>query len=219
MQDIVQQWYEQKKNVDEMVHWEQGKLKKWEADVVRTLPRGARVLDIGCGMGREAFALSDMGFAVTGIDISREVIRQVTQSAREQGRGIPFLWYNGHHLPFDDASFDAALIWAQTFGLLYGGAYKREMLGECRRVLAPGGTLSFSGHDADYLAVHHPKCLNQGRFYPYANADIHWETFRETDLRAYAKDAGFTVTYCGVGEIYQPEDGTILHCVCINGKQ
>lgn len=29
-------------------------------------------------MGREAFVLSDMGFAVTGIDISHKVISQVT---------------------------------------------------------------------------------------------------------------------------------------------
>jgi hypothetical protein len=30
MKDIVRQWYEDKKNVDEMVHWNKGKLKKWE---------------------------------------------------------------------------------------------------------------------------------------------------------------------------------------------
>ena len=32
-------------------------------------------------MGREAFALADLGFSVTGIDISEEVIRQVKELA------------------------------------------------------------------------------------------------------------------------------------------
>lgn len=56
MSDIVHKWYEDKKNVDEMVCWNRGELKKWERAVTNFFPKGAQILDIGCGMGREAFA-------------------------------------------------------------------------------------------------------------------------------------------------------------------
>ena len=74
MSGDVHQWYENKKNVDEMIHWNKGKLKKWEQAVVNYFPKEAKILDIGCGMGREAFALYEMGCSVGGIDISEDVI-------------------------------------------------------------------------------------------------------------------------------------------------
>ncbi len=214
MTDIVREWYETKAHVDEMRTWTQGMLKRWEQDVAVCFPRGARVLDVGCGMGREAYALSDMGFSVTGIDISHEVIRKVTAQSLQQGRDIPFLAYDGKTLPFADAAFDVVIIWAQTFGLLYGDAYKRDFLRECRRVLVAGGLLSFSGHDVAYVRAHHAQYLDGRKFYPYADTRLYWETFLPDELKGYAQCAGFTVTRCEQGEIYTPEDGTILHCLC-----
>ena len=72
MNNIVVEWYEDKKNVDEMQNWNLA-LKEWEQSVIKFFPSGARILDIGCGLGREAFALSDLGYDVVGIDISKEV--------------------------------------------------------------------------------------------------------------------------------------------------
>jgi len=69
-QDIVNEWYGSKTNVDEMIHWQKGILKLWEKQVSRYFPANAKILDVGCGMGREAFILTEMGFSDTGIDIS-----------------------------------------------------------------------------------------------------------------------------------------------------
>ena len=85
MGNIVNEWYETKKNVDEMVHWEKPKLKKWELAVTEFFPAEAKILDVGCGLGREAFVLSDMGYKVTGIDISQEVIDQVVPFSVQKG--------------------------------------------------------------------------------------------------------------------------------------
>ena len=57
MINIVNEWYETKKNVDEMVHWEKPALKKWESTVSKLFPQKAKILDVGCGLGREAFVL------------------------------------------------------------------------------------------------------------------------------------------------------------------
>ena len=65
MSNVVEKWYEDKNNVDEMLNWN-SELKDWEKSVIKHFPSGARILDIGCGLGREAFALSDLGFNVIG---------------------------------------------------------------------------------------------------------------------------------------------------------
>lgn len=214
MDNIIREWYETKKNVDEMIHWENPQLKKWELKVSGMFPEKAEILDVGCGLGREAFILSDMNFKVTGIDISHEVINQVKELSCRKGYGIAFDWYDGHMFPYEDNSFDVVIIWAQTFGLLYGDEYKHEFLKECKRVLKNEGLLSFSGHDYKFLTDNYRNCLKHGRFYPYANTELYWETFKPDDLISYAEDAGYTVLLSEKGEIYKPEDGTVLHCLC-----
>ena len=45
MNNIVAEWYEDKKNVDEMHNWNLA-LKEWEQSVIKFFPSGARILDI-----------------------------------------------------------------------------------------------------------------------------------------------------------------------------
>ena len=213
MKDPVTRWYEDKKNVDEMLEWNPN-LKIWENKVTGYFPAGAKILDIGCGLGREAFALSDMGYDVTGVDISKEVITQVKKLAADKGYDILFYDYDGKSLPFPDGSFDVVLIWAQTFGLLYGDKYKQDCLAEWKRVLKEGGLVSFSAHDYRYLKEHYPDCLDGRKFFPYANAEIYWETFEAPEIIRFADRAGLDILLYEKGKIYRPEDGTVLHCLC-----
>ena len=216
MSNIVNQWYEIKQNVDEMKHWEKPKLKKWEQRIIEFFPAKAKILDVGCGLGREAFVLSDMGFSVTGIDISKEVIKQVNILSEQKGYDIPFYEYDGHVLPFETECFDAVVIWAQTFGLMYGNEYKHEFLSECKRVLKEDGLVSFSGHNYNFEIENYINCMVGRKFYPYANTEIYWETFEPSELIFFAKNAGYDIILCEKGEIYKPEDGTVLHCLCKN---
>ena len=109
--------------------------------------------------------------------------------------------------------FDIVIIWNQTFGLLYGDSYKESYLMECKRVLKPGGVLSYSGHSLQYIRKYHNYCLKDDKFYPYIERDIYWETFSLEELEDYAKRVGFDVVMSGEGEIYVPEDGIVLFCV------
>ena len=213
--DAVRSWYEDGKNLADMPNV--GRLKIWEAQAARAFPAGARVLDVGCGMGREAFALRELGFLVTGLDISEKVIEGAKSRAAELGIDVPFYHYDGARFPFDDDAFDAVVLWAQTFGLLYGDAPKQGFFAACARVLAPGGLLSFSGHDREYLEEHHPDCLDGDRFFPFIDRRVWWEAFGPDELARRAEGAGFAVLSHGRGAIYAPEDGVVLTCLCRRG--
>lgn len=213
MKNIVNKWYENKENVDEMKKWNPS-LKEWEKEVVRYFPDGARILDIGCGLGREAFELAKLGYKVVGIDISEEVISQVKELVKEKGHDIPFYTYDGEHIDFPSNSFDVVIIWAQTFGLFYGDELKKNYLLECKRVLKQGGLLSFSTHDWEYLKENYPHCLFDNKFYPFLNGNIYWEAFRISEITSLVEQADMELLFCGKGHIYSKEDGTILHCLC-----
>ena len=45
------------------------------------LPKGARVLDLCCGMGRHSIPLSKAGYRVTGFDQSRAYLAAARQAA------------------------------------------------------------------------------------------------------------------------------------------
>jgi len=55
--------------------------------VLRKLPRNARILDLCCGTGQMARQLKTMGYRITGIDGSSEMLHY----ARENATGIEFL--------------------------------------------------------------------------------------------------------------------------------
>ena len=209
----VLKWYEKKEHIDEMKGWDKGKLKIWEQQVVSNFPVGAKILDIGSGMGREAFALYSQGFEVVGLDISKEAVDKANEEAVVHGSKVKFYYYDGEHIPFGDGMFDVVIIWSQTFGLLYGKSYKDNFLKECKRVIKPEGLLSYSGHSLQYLREHYNDCLDGDKFYPYIERDIYWETFSLEELENYSKQAGYDIVIGGEGEIYVPEDGIVLYCL------
>lgn len=190
-------------------------LKIWEKEVTSAyFLKKSSILDIGCGTGREAFHLYDLGYKITGIDIAEYRIKIAENQAAETNRNIEFLLTDGMNLPFEDNTFDIVIIWAQTFGLFYGEENQLHILQECRRVLKKKGILSFSGHDREYLERNYSRLLNGKKFFAYANTDCYWEIFTMDELTNLAQKSGFHVLDCKKGMVYCEEDGTILHCEC-----
>jgi SAM-dependent methyltransferase len=75
----------------------------WQV-VAPMIGRGpGELLDLGCGTGAYAVALSERGWNVTGVDLSEDMLRR----ARE--RGVSVVLADATVLPFPDASFDAAI--------------------------------------------------------------------------------------------------------------
>lgn len=123
------------------------------------LPAGGRLLDLGCGSGRDSAYFASQGFAVTAVDGSEAICRRVREHY-----GIPAQCIRFEDLDFTE-EFDA--IWACA-SLLH--VPKRQMPHVLERVsaaLKPGGVayLSFKYGPAERV--------EQGRFFnDYTEADL-----------------------------------------------
>ena len=103
------------------------------------LAPGARLLDLCCGHGRHAVPLAQLGYRVTGLDLSRTLLARAAAAAGEQGQRVGLVEADMRRLPFADGSFDAVLNLFHAFGYLEDEAQDELVLAEVARVLAPGG--------------------------------------------------------------------------------
>ena len=99
--------------------------------------RGARVLDVGCGIGGTARTLAvQRGATVTGIDVTPAFVAAAADFSRRAGvEGVEFVEGSATALPFEDGSFDAATMLHVGMNV----ADKAALFGEVARVLRPGG--------------------------------------------------------------------------------
>ena len=102
---------------------------------------GEDVLDLGAGTGTLALMLEAAvpGVAVTGLDADAEILGLARGKAAASRSKVEFVEAFSNAMPFDDESFD--LIVSTLFFHHLDGEVKRATLGECVRVLRPGGRL------------------------------------------------------------------------------
>lgn len=102
-----------------------------------------RVLDAGCGSGRNSAYLMRCGAEVFGVDRDEAAVDAVRRVAAEAAPGLAasnFRVAELQALPFDDGTFDAVLCSAVLHFSVDEAAFGAAV-GELWRVLAPGGLL------------------------------------------------------------------------------
>jgi len=116
--------------VHELVHW----------SGLNKLPKGSRVLDVGCGIGGSSRILSnDYGFDVVGISISQEQIKRANELTTNNDF-CHFEVMNALDLKFAKGSFDG--VWSVEAGPHM--VDKQKFADEMLRVLRPGGVLAIA---------------------------------------------------------------------------
>ena len=113
--------------------------------------RNKKILDIGCGTGDLALALSEEGFAVTGIDSDHAMV----QKATDKGANGPVVFtamdmrdIAGHYEP---SSFDAVLCFGNTLVHLAGIKEIERLCKDAKHILKQNGKFLIQILNYDYI--------------------------------------------------------------------
>jgi len=124
------------------IPWESGKPDEQLMELVASgvIMKGAKILDVGCGLGTQSVYLSKNGFDVTGIDTSKTAIKKARDLAEISKVKANFIVGDVTDMPFEDGQFD----FVYDRGCLHHLKPKERSLYafEIRRVLSPKGFLS-----------------------------------------------------------------------------
>ena len=98
----------------------------------------AKIIDVATGTGAQAFELAKLGFDVTGVDLSPEMLEQAKKKL-ERSLKLRFLHADGTKLPFKDIEFDGASISLGLHDMPY--EIGLAVLTEIKRVVKKGGQI------------------------------------------------------------------------------
>lgn len=174
------------------------------------LAPGMRVLDVGCGPGRHAHRLAELGLEVVGVDISQRFVDLANANAPA---GASFVRADARSLAYD-AEFDAAISLCQgAFGLTGGPGAPLDGDGDVlegmARALRPGGRLAVSAFSAYFMlrfleehdtfdadaGVNHERTVVKDDTGAEAEVDLWTTCFTPRELRLLAARAGLDVRH------------------------
>jgi ubiquinone/menaquinone biosynthesis C-methylase UbiE len=117
---------------------------QWTVETLQPKP-GMKILDVGCGAGKQCFLYSDSTerkAEIIGGDVSKELLEKARTKNTERGDHILFQFLDfNKRFEFSDETFEIvssafAIYYANNMGFTFG---------EARRVLKPGGRLFVTG--------------------------------------------------------------------------
>ncbi|MCX2824843.1 class I SAM-dependent methyltransferase [Bacillus pseudomycoides] len=132
-----------------------------------------KVLELGCGPGRNAIYFAEKGCLVDAVDLSQESIQWATERAKEKNVNINFIYNNIFDLQIEEGTYDIVY----DSGCFHHIAPHRRMsyINLVKKALKPGG----------YFAI---TCFVQGG--ELGGADItDWEVYKLQSLKG---GLGFT---------------------------
>lgn len=148
---------------------------------VKLLPKGAKVLDIGCGPGTFTQHFVKQGFTVEGVDLSRIMI----DIARKKLPQVKFQVMDMRHLDFTADNFEAIFC---AYSLIHISSEEIiNTLNGFRRILKSGGIVGLITQkgEADKIVVE-PMDPKEKMFFNF---------FTKDRLTKFLTEAGFKLEY------------------------
>jgi 2-polyprenyl-3-methyl-5-hydroxy-6-metoxy-1,4-benzoquinol methylase len=105
----------------------------------------AAVLDLACGQGRHAIALTKLGYTVTGVDRSEQLLSMAHQAMDEAKVSVTFVKQDMCNLDLDQ-TYDVILVLFCTFGI-EPDKVNKKILAKIASHLNPGGRLFLDVHN------------------------------------------------------------------------
>jgi ubiquinone/menaquinone biosynthesis C-methylase UbiE len=146
----IRDWNNAYQSGDYLKHWEYAyPSPELVAVVAAGVPKsGGKILDLGCGSGREAIFLAKCGYDVIGVDVSVNALKIAEKRAHQAKVKVDFRQGSAYKLPVADTSID----FINDRGLfhLVGEKDRPKYAAEARRVLKLGGILLIRGADSHW---------------------------------------------------------------------
>jgi len=106
------------------------------------------LLELGCGAGRIAFGLWELGYKhLLGVDLARDMVEEARRINRVLEYGVSFRVADATKLSFGDGEFDGAIFGFNGLMTIPRREHRRAALREIRRVLRPGAWFAFTTHN------------------------------------------------------------------------
>jgi SAM-dependent methyltransferase len=181
-----------------LANWDEGFYAKY-TDTLKPARPGARVLDVGCGVGQVVRRLKEAGFAAHGVEVSEPNVARARESGLDCGL------YDGRHLPFPDQHFASV----GALNVLEHVEEPEAFLSELVRVAEPGGRVLVSS--PNFLRVlgfrdYHPKM--RGFANKWRNG---WRlVVKRRQMRRAPDQVRFDRMAPIVRERFQPDDDAIV---------
>ncbi len=117
----------------------ESELEMFEAGILRS---GQRVLDIGCGAGREALAFARRGVRVTAVDASAQMVERAKRVCASES--VEFATVSLTDVAFEPRHFDVVYISSDVYQRTPGRAVRVASLERLRGIVRPGGAVVFA---------------------------------------------------------------------------
>ena len=158
---------------------------------------GVRVLDFGCGSGRNALAMVQSGFDVVGADQNTDALALTQKKVAAVGGTIETIENVGMEVPLREESIDCAVCWGCLY--LSKEAERKLLLRNVCKVIKPGGLLLANWRaDDDYFcgkgeALEKNVYVLDDRAAAYGLAGMTYYFAPLDDLRALYEECGFEI--------------------------
>lgn len=158
--------------------------------IEKQLIKPGRVLELGCGPGRNPIYLAEKGFSVDAVDLSEEGLEWARERANERNLNINFIKQNIFELDIEEASYD----FVYDSGCFHHIAPHRRMsyLGLVKRALKPEGFFGltcfvekgkFGGADLTDWEVYRLRSLKGGLGYTEEKLRAIFKDLKEIEIR------------------------------------
>jgi SAM-dependent methyltransferase len=168
------------------------------------LPKGARILEAGCGFGGWVHYLNGEGFRAVGVDLNAVVLEQADQHDRSR---VPLARADVLRLSFPDNVFDAYLSLGVVEHFIEG---PHRPLAEAMRVLKPGGYILVSTPTTNAFRnlVNHPVRRVFDWLHRLRGRTLHFAEYRFTkpELIEHVRTAGFEIVEAVLNDTQLDQD-------------
>lgn len=125
------------------------------------IKKGAKILDLCCGIGKHSLELARRGFNVTGVDLTEEYLAKARRKAKAENLNVKFVKDDMRRF-CQIESFDTIINMFTAFGYFENPADDKRVLINARSSLCKGGKLIIDVIGKEIVArLYNPRSWNE----------------------------------------------------------